>query len=171
MPVHARHMTEQTDGLVPERSRGTSLIPHRVHGFVFRRRMRGAPGGRREAKRRKAVVIVFRFFAGLGGGISEANDRVGVGVPAQRDCLSASEHQPSRACDAGRNRQRAKRSGALIQGLPVPRVCGAVGWPNPGRTPMSIKRIAGTTEPTGRERSGCCRMTLVLTLLLTLLLL
>lgn len=113
MPVRARLMTEWTDGLVPERSGGTSLIPHRVHGFVLRRRMRGAPGGRREAKRREAVVIVFRFFAGLGGGISEANDRVGVGVPAQRDCLSALEHQPSRACDAGRNLQRAQRSGAL----------------------------------------------------------
>jgi len=50
--------------------------------FAPRRRMRGAPGGRREAKRREAVVVVFRFFAGLGGGISEANDRVGVGVPA-----------------------------------------------------------------------------------------
>ncbi len=67
---------------------------------------RGGLGGGRAA----GVSAVHR---GDGGGIAERPPAWVEDVPAQRDCLSAQDDRPSRACDAGRHHQRAQRSGAL----------------------------------------------------------
>ena len=75
-------------------------------------------------------------------------------MPAQRDGLSAQDDRPSRACGAGRNRQRAKRSGALRKGLTAPRGCGAMGGQSPGRNAEGRLAPCGHdgTHQAGAER-------------------
>jgi len=143
---------------VPERSAGTSPIPHRVHGFVFRRRMRGAPGGRREATMRKAADFVFRFIAGWAGGIAEGAHGWVEGVPHRAKAETRRVSRTSRACDAER---------------PTPRRAVAASSGSRERSGATTPACAlrHTRNPPGATGAGCCRRMLLLQLLRLLLLL
>ena len=116
----------------------------------------GSPEGR--ARRGEGCRFGCRSVAGWRGELAERPPAWVEDVPAERDGLSAQEYRPSRACGAGRNRQTAKRSGALRQGLTAPRGCGAMGGQSPARNAEGLLAHCGHdgTHQAGAERVWPC---------------
>ena len=116
----------------------------------------GCQGGesRGEGSAGGGLPLWVPFRSGVAGGLAERPPAWVEDVPAQRDGLSGQEYRPSRACGAGRNRQRAKRSGALRQGLTAPRGCGAMGGQSPARNAEGLLAPCGHdgTHQAGAER-------------------